>query len=92
MTRDELEIVIADAIAADRDDWTPEKNRSIARTALSAIESAGVTLCPIEPTDEMQKEGADYLPVTPGGATNRAAGDVYKAMLSASPLKQGRET
>ncbi len=35
-----------------------------------------------EPSEEMMREGADYLPITPYGATNRAAGCVFEAMLA----------
>ncbi len=38
----------------------------------------------MEPTDGMQKEGADFLSVTPGGATNECAGSVFEAMLLAA--------
>ena len=34
-----------------------------------------------EPTEAMKLEGADYLPVTPGGATNECAGRVFEAMI-----------
>jgi hypothetical protein len=45
----------------------------------------GWKLVPLEPTPEMMREGADFLPVTPGGATNKCAGSVYTAMLDAAP-------
>ncbi len=35
-----------------------------------------------EPTEAMCAEGADYLSVTPGQATNRTAGNVYEAMIA----------
>lgn len=61
MTREELETIIADAVAKDRHDLNLGKNLAIARAALSAIESAGVTLCPNEPTEEMDDAGYEAI-------------------------------
>ena len=52
-----------------------ERYRKQARAAIEAM---------LEPSEEMTREGADFLPVTPGGATNAAAGRVYEAMISAA--------
>ncbi len=51
----------------------------------AALAEAGLVVVPIEPTEAMVHEGADYLPVTPGGATNDCAARIYEAMLSAKP-------
>lgn len=89
----------------DWQDWldTPLRRKNIklvgsmvkrAEIALSAIEAAGVTLCPNEPTDEMldaarntgmvfSTSGAPMYQVPP------APYESYCAMLAASPLKQG---
>jgi hypothetical protein len=35
-----------------------------------------------EPSEAMMREGADFLSITPGGATNKCAGHVYEAMMA----------
>ena len=48
-------------------------------------------MVPEEPTEAMGREGADYLPVTPGGATNDCARHVYEVMLAAAPAYEPTE-
>ena len=45
----------------------------------------GMVEVPIEPTAEMKREGAAFLPITPSGATLTAAERVWSAMLAAAP-------
>ena len=90
MHRDTLIYNMTIAIAAhfsERDSAT-----DAAKAVLSEIEANGLIIVPMIPTAVMMREGADYLPVTPGSATNKAAGNVYEAMIAASPLRQIEDT
>ena len=61
-----------------------DKAMAKSRAAVAALRDAGYEIVPVEPTEAMMREGADWLPVTPGGATNKCAGRVYEAMLTAA--------
>lgn len=51
---------------------------------IEALNEGGFYVVPGEPNEAMMREGADYLSVTPGGATNECAGNVYRAMVERS--------
>ena len=42
-----------------------------------------------EPNEAMKREGADFLSITPGSATNECAGHVFEAMLAAKRKELG---
>jgi hypothetical protein len=62
--------------------------RRYARAALRAIRKAGCEVAPREPTEKMLEAGYPcFAGVACGDLALDIAGDAYRAMLSASPLK-----
>ena len=89
MTRDEL--INAMCIAHNTATNEGKGYISAMGAALSAIEAAGVTLCPNEPTEEMIIQGAYDIDTMDRRfeSGKSIAPNVYEKMLSASPLKKG---
>lgn len=64
--------------------------RQIAKVALSAIESAGYRVVPVEPTEEMAEKARNAI--YDSAPSKSRARSVYAAMLSAAPkITEGGE-
>lgn len=62
-------------------------NDDVALDLLIRLRRADLAVVPREATKKMQEHGADHLPVTPGGATNKCAGHVFAAMRAVGEVK-----
>lgn len=63
---------------------------SLTPADLAGIAGGTRVVVPVEPTDEMNAAGSEYLPVTPYGNRRADAAGVYTAMLTARPgAKEG---
>jgi hypothetical protein len=61
--------------------------RYLAQAALAAIEAQGLAVVPVEPTATMKLAGCDVLLCNKERSWAIAAGNAYRAMLAASPLR-----
>jgi len=91
LTQQEIESLRNNLRMDGGDDGKLDQLCDLALSTLSLREREGMVIVPIEPTAEMKREGAEFLPITPGGATLSAAERVWTAMLAAAPSAGRKE-